>query len=237
MIESAPLPSTTRHATGPSQTYAEAVYAALRDEIITGVHRPGDRLTEIDLAQRMRTSQGPVREALARLRAEGLVVSFAHRGTFVTEISVEEARDAYDVRAILERAALQRALPRMGVKEFAKLDKDVVAMERAAVAGKLTDNLGHDMRFHRQIFGWSGSPTLLQLWDVIEIKIRKFAFVATPAVFKDDPLAGVRSHGPLLKAMRAGYSKRLEAEIDRHLSLAWMTVEELQQLEPAGDRS
>lgn len=221
----------------PSDTYSETVYATLHGWISNGTIKPGDRLREIELARRMRTSQGPVREALARLRAEGLVVSFAHRGTYVSAISEEEARDAYDVRALLEREALRRALPHMGQVEFDRLEKDVLAMEKAASAGRLADNLNHDMRFHRRIFEWSRSPALLQLWDLVEIKIRKFAFVATPPVFKDDPLAGVRSHLPLLEEMRRGYSSRLERALDSHLALVWMSAEDLREAAGGGRRA
>ncbi len=212
---------------GPSKTYAESVYHRLREEILTGQFPPGRRLAEIEVAQSMGTSQGPVREALARLRAEGLVITLPHRGSFVSEISVEEARDAYRVREVLERQALLLALPQMGIPEFSELEGEVRAMERAAKARRVVENLDHDMRFHRRIYEWSGSPTLLQLWDIIEIKIRKFAAVATPPAFTEDPLRGVESHYPLLEQMRAGYSTELEAELERHLSLIWMTREEL----------
>ena len=97
----------------------------------------------------MGTSQGPVREAFTRLREQGLLISFTHRGSYVSEISVDEARDAYAVRAILEREALRRALPNIGEPEYAQLQDEIREMEAAALAGDIAANLAHDMRFHR----------------------------------------------------------------------------------------
>lgn len=213
----------------PSESYAEVVYQRLREEVFSGVLQPGDRLREIEVAARMRTSQGPVREAFARLREQGFIISLPYRGSYVTEISIEEARDAYAVRAVLERLALQHALPRMGPEEFGELERDVAAMAEAAKEGRLADQIELDMQFHRRAYEWSGSSTLLQLWNVVEIKIRKFTIVATPPVFTDDPFRGVVSHYPLLERMREGYSLELEAELDRHLSLIWMTSGELEE--------
>jgi DNA-binding GntR family transcriptional regulator len=203
-----------------SSPYSEAIYQELRQEILSGKVRPGERLTEIDIAQRMGTSQGPVREAFTRLREHGLLISFRHRGSYVSEISEEDARDAYQVRAVLERQAMMRALPRMGPREFAALELQVKSMEAAATRQDLVENLANDMRFHRLIFEWSGSPMLLQCWDLIEVKIRKFAIVASPPVFAD-PVGPVRSHYPLLERMREGYSPALEAELERHLAVIW----------------
>jgi DNA-binding GntR family transcriptional regulator len=209
-----------------SPTYAESVYQQLRDEILTGKRRPGDRIAETEVAQQMGTSQGPVREAFTRLREQGLLISFRHRGSYVSEISIDEARDAYAIRAVLEREAMRLALPRMGERDFEVLEKDIRAMEAATGSGDMAGNLERDMEFHRRIFEWSNSPTLLQCWDIIEMKIRKFAIIASPSLF-EDLLRPVRSHYELIEHMRAGYSPELEAELDRHLDALWVREQAL----------
>src|SRR5258706_6736578 len=188
-----------------SPTYAETIYNELRDQILSGELRPGDRVAETDIAQRMGTSQGPVREAFARLREQGLLITFSHRGSYVSEISADEARDAYAVRAVLEPRALLLAVARMGEEEFAVLTQDIQVMERAAGSGDVARNLAADMAFHRRLYEWSGSPTLLQCWDIIETKIRKFAIVASPPVFNNQT-GPAHSHVTLVELMRKGYS-------------------------------
>lgn len=207
-----------------SPTYAETVYLQLREQILSGQLGPGDRIAETEVAQRMGTSQGPVREAFTRLREQGLLISFTHRGSYVSEISVDEARDAYAVRRVLEREALRLALPKMDEAQYAQLQQDIQDMETAVLSEDMAANLARDMRFHRRIYEWSGSPTLLQCWKIIEIKIRKFAIVASPPLF-EDPIRPVRSHYALLEQMKAGYSSELEAELDRHIAAIWLRQE------------
>jgi DNA-binding GntR family transcriptional regulator len=85
-----------------SKSFAQAVHEQLREEILAGVLRPGERLREAEVAARLGTSQGPVREAFSRLREQGFIISFPHRGSYVTEISKEEALDVYSIIEILD---------------------------------------------------------------------------------------------------------------------------------------
>lgn len=209
----------------PSKTFSTVVYERLREEILTGELRPGDHLAEIEIATRMGTSQAPVREALARLREQGLLISLQHRGSYVSEISTEEARDAYAVRKILEIPTTRQALPHMSKAEFVLLERDIEAMVAAAKRKNLAENIAHDMRFHRRIYEWSGSPALLRFWDIMEVKIRKFAIVATLPVFAD-PLRPAESHYPLLDRMKEGDTPELEAQIVRHLEVIWIGTQD-----------
>lgn len=224
-----PLTSETPRAAtpvvAPPGTYAEVVYQRLRDEMFSGGLRPGDRLAEVELARRMGVSQGPVREALARLRAEGLVVGRAHRGTFVSEVSVEDVKDVYAIREVLDRHALRLALPKMGSDEYALLEQDVDQMRLAVKAGDTAAQYAHDMRFHRRIYEWSGSPTLVQFWETIEAKIRQFALYWTPVAFRRDPTWPVQHHDDLIAAMKKGYGPHLERELERHLGGIWENIE------------
>jgi DNA-binding GntR family transcriptional regulator len=206
---------------GPSKTYAETVYGRLRDEIVSGMLRPGDRLAETELAARMGTSQGPIREALARLREQGLIDVFPHRGSFVADLTADEARDIYRTRAVLERKALELAIPNLDDADYASLEHDVREMEDAARAGDVNANITADMRFHRRVFEASGSPTLLKFWDLMEAKTRKYAATFSPVVFRD-PVRPVRSHYRLIECMKAGYGSELENELDRHLEAIWI---------------
>jgi DNA-binding GntR family transcriptional regulator len=213
-------------ARGPSDTYAETVYQQLRDEMFAGVLRPGDRLAETHLAKRMGTSQGPVREALARLRAQGLVVNSPHRGSFVSEISLEEVKHVYEIRRLLERYAMALALPNMGDAEYRLLESDIKEIQKHAKAKRIAEQYAADMQFHSRIYEWSGSVTLVHFWETIEAKIRKFAITHTPSVFAGDPEGPARTHEALMVQMKKGYSPALEKELDKHLAVIWERIGE-----------
>jgi DNA-binding GntR family transcriptional regulator len=206
-------------------SYADDIYQRLRDDILSGELRPGDRVAETEIAQRMGTSQGPVREAFTRLREQGLLISFRHRGSYVSEISEAEARQAYAVRGVIEPIAIQSALPHIGPAELELLEDQIHKMEAAATAGDVAGGLAEDMQFHRYLFEWSGSTTLVQCWNVIETQIRKFAIVASPPVFKDLTVPA-RSHYPLLEHVKAGWSDAFAQELDQHLKVIWGPEEE-----------
>lgn len=97
----------------PRQTIAEQVYERLRAAIVNGHLKPGDRLLEEELAERMGVSRTPIREAFRRLELERLITTKSHRGAVVTKFSFEEASEFYEARAVLEgyvsRLAAQKA--------------------------------------------------------------------------------------------------------------------------------
>lgn len=91
------------------RTISEFVYDQLKDDILSGKHRPGERLVETNLAKELDVSRTPVREALSRLEIEGLITMTPHRGIFVTELSKKKIQDYYQTRAVLEGLAAELA--------------------------------------------------------------------------------------------------------------------------------
>jgi GntR family transcriptional regulator, rspAB operon transcriptional repressor len=107
---------------------SERVYQALKKDIVRGVFRPGEALTEQDLAARYQGSRTPVREAAVRLQRENLMQIVANRGYFITEISIQSVNDIYDFRAAIEGASAEFA---------AQNNWDASAMERLTKLSKM----------------------------------------------------------------------------------------------------
>ena len=84
------------------RTKQELIYQELHDGILKGRYKPGERLDIEEIAAKMGTSRTPVREALRRLESEGLVASVPHRGTVVSQLSLDEVAELYHIRAVLE---------------------------------------------------------------------------------------------------------------------------------------
>ena len=94
-------------------TVKSALVENIRDEIIRGHFEPGERLRLEEIAERYAVSTMPVREALRKLEAEGLVKIFPHRGATVCPLSAAELEDIYDTRATLEEVATCLAVPHL----------------------------------------------------------------------------------------------------------------------------
>jgi DNA-binding GntR family transcriptional regulator len=94
-------------------SFSDQVERALRDDILRGLYRPGERLNEVEISHELEVSRGPVREAMQRLARDGLVELRPHRGAFVRQLLPDEVRDLFEVRVALEtrvaRLAAERA--------------------------------------------------------------------------------------------------------------------------------
>jgi DNA-binding GntR family transcriptional regulator len=132
----------------------------LRDAILSGKYKPGDRLNESSIAREFGISRIPVREALFQLQESGLVTNQKHRGMFVTQLSEEDTQKINSVRMILESEALKLARARMTPETAATLNALVDKME--VWNGELSEAAALDLEFHRIIWEASGNPHLVK---------------------------------------------------------------------------
>jgi DNA-binding GntR family transcriptional regulator len=156
---------------------AQAVYAALRRRFADGELAPGERLTETALAQQLGVSRTPVREALGRLHADGLVVPSA-RGVVVAALGSEEIEDIYELRASLEglaaaRAARRQAEGHIAPAEISGIEAAAEAVEDAVARGDAKGAARANLLFHRAFGRAAGNPFLLdalhRVWDRIAV--------------------------------------------------------------------
>jgi len=130
---------------------AQKAYHTLRAGIIEGAHQPGARITEQEVAAAAGVSRTPVREALRRLEAEGLLRFEPHRGAFVTAWSEQDAEDIFELRAILESYGARLAANKMSasmLKELRRLAELQVSEARQRKRGYLERITDLNHRFH-----------------------------------------------------------------------------------------
>src|SRR5947209_20169009 len=110
-------------------TLWQRVYAYLREEILSERLQPGTELQEVALSEELGVSRGPIREAIGRLAAEGLVTVRPRRGALVRSLSKDEFLELYQVREALEMMAVRLAVPRLTEDVLARLQELIEAME------------------------------------------------------------------------------------------------------------
>jgi DNA-binding GntR family transcriptional regulator len=151
------------------RTVTEQVYEQVRDSIRSGALVPGQRIDQAGLARRFGTSIVPVREALARLQADGLVRLVAHRGAFVEQMSPEMLIDIYAMRELLEEDAARLAAAHIGEAELARLDELLTQMDAAITREDYAALFVLNREFHFTIYCAAHRTHLLQiitqLWD------------------------------------------------------------------------
>jgi DNA-binding GntR family transcriptional regulator len=200
----------------PPDPRGKQLVRALRETIISGSLRPGDRIVERDISARTGVSRGPVREALLRLEQEGLVVSQPYRGAEVLGVSQEEVEEVLvPIRVVIERSAFRHALPLLSEADFGELRRLVEAMEDAAETFDLRKIVEADVRFHEAVIAKSGLPHCEQIWQAIVPRVRAYFYGDAP---HHDHLGVIADeHRRLLRALEAKDEDELLPEVERHV--------------------
>lgn len=149
-------------------------------------------------------------------------MSLPRRGTFVSGLSVEEARSVYEIRVRLEPYAIERAVARLADEDVAAFAADLKAMREAAAAGDLSALTRHDMRFHGRFYDMSGSELARAIWRLIETKTRTFIAVAGRLYFESDEASAIAEmHAKLLELIDERDTNALQVEVERQLLMIW----------------
>ena len=144
----------------------DVVFNTLRQAILRGELKPGERLMEIKLAKRLGVSRTPIREAIRMLELEGLVVMIPRRGAAVAQITKQDLEDVLEVRCSLEELAVELACTRITGQELAHLHAALKEFEAACDANDIKTLAEKDVSFHDIIFESTGNQRLI---DVIHI--------------------------------------------------------------------
>lgn len=185
---------------GDTELLSDRVYEAIRGWILSGELAPGMRVVESEIARVLGTSQTPAREAVRRLAHEGLVTYRPRLGNFVTEISQVEAREAREVRVLLESAAARRATGHAPPEELDLLRIEVQRMSEAAEHHDIGAFREADLRFHRQVLATSGNSMLLKVWRTLEPALWSLQVVSN-AMYAGDWGLMARRHVDLIEVL------------------------------------
>jgi DNA-binding GntR family transcriptional regulator len=212
------------------QSKSDFVTAALREYIITGELEAGTPLRQRDLAEQFGVSPTPVREALRRLEAEGLVDYDLHRGATVIEASMGATEENYEIRAVLESLAARLAAGRITAEA---LDRLRVLHERLLAAGP-RDAAATELnrQFHFQIYEASASPMLLAL-----LRLLWGSFPRGPQMAR--PIAeSVEEHAQILAALQRGDAPAAERLTREHIlgAVKYLPVDAARR-QPAAERA
>lgn len=191
-----------------------AVYGAIRRAMHAGRLAPGTKLQEPVLARVLKVSRERVRKALHRLVHEGWLKAVPNRGTFVPSLSVEEMREIYDVRGMLEAAVVRRLAARPA--GYARRLEAHIAAEKAATRrndrGRLFELSGD---FHILLAELCGNSELSRLLRAMMTRSTMHFSLAAPERFHD--CAGPHEHGDIVAAILAGKAERASRLMLAHL--------------------
>jgi DNA-binding GntR family transcriptional regulator len=203
-------------------TTQEHAVIGLRRAILGGELRPGERVPQEEIAERIGVSVVPLREALRVLEGEGQLTYRPRRGYFVTELNAGDLAEIYGLRAVLEAQAARVVLPALDDAAFAVLEEAARECAAAGAAGDVAGELAANRRFHFTLLTHPDHPHLLRLirllWDSTE---------AYRALYYNSPRereAADAAHRAIVAAARAGDADALVAALDEHRDRALTTL-------------
>lgn len=194
----------------------DLVLAHLREAILRGRYRPGDRLIEQDLAVELQMSRGPVRDALRQLEQEGLVRIYRHRGAVVSTLGPLEAYEFYLVRGHLEALAVRLAREHMRPDDIVYLDQLVARMEQLRdVEEDWLPTIELDLAFHRCIVACSRNQALIRMYGEMDVKVGALLMAVKTHLARSPTLMPVLHHR-IVDVFRYGEWWRAEQVVADH---------------------
>jgi DNA-binding GntR family transcriptional regulator len=194
-------------------TLSQRVYEHLRGEILADRLAPGTELSEVALSRDLEISRGPIREALSRLAAEGLVTMRPRRRAEVRSLTTQELIDAYQVREALEVMAVRLAIPRITEADLARLEDLIDQMAGHAGRQAVADFFAANVAFHETLCELSGNDKLREMHHRLAGEIGRFQ--ARTLALRGNLDSSVSEHRAILAAVRlrdAGKAAQLTAD-------------------------
>jgi DNA-binding GntR family transcriptional regulator len=189
----------------------------LRARIIRGDYPPGTRLRERELAEEFRVSRIPLREALPQLEAEGFIVTLPRRGAVVTQLSLRDVQELFEVRLDVEVLATRKAAQRVAAGASADTVRAAMAQTEAAVSeGDPLTIAEASGRLHEAIVALAGNSLLTTMMRTVAVRDRWVFKMASDR----EPLVACEEHHRLCDAIYAGNGDLAAAVAYTHIDRA-----------------
>lgn len=205
-----------------SRTLSEQVADQLRQTILRGQLKPGQRIVEHEIADALALSRGPVRDALKILENERLVVRYPHRGAFVAQLTLRDAEEIYSLREALEILALNHAIKYATDEQVAELskviDRMIARMQEEYTQVEATDL---DLEFHHTLCRISGHNRALAAWTALRDQVRLLILthrILHPLDFREN---AAEWHRQLVDAVLQRDVQAGEAVLRKHLAASF----------------
>ncbi len=205
-------------------TLAEDIVDRLREAIYSGQLAPNQRLREEVLASMLGLSRGPVREALAQLEREGLVIRQPNRGATVARLSLEDLDEVYSLRLALEQLAIRQAIRHAEPHHFQEMQKVIQTMAEYLDRGITTQEAATlDMSFHEIIYNASKHKRLLNFWATLRPQIHIF-LLSRNVVNMDFREYILPTHQAIVDVLRQRDEAQALLTIEEHLKGAYERI-------------
>lgn len=196
------------------------IETALLEDISAGVIPPGARLDEVKLTERFGVSRTPIREALTRMTAQGILVPGEKRGVQVADYTREQLAQIFESMHEIESACARIASQRLTLLSRSEIQIAQAACVTAAQKGELPEYLRANDAFHQAIYRATGNPYMAEIAS--EFRSRTGPFRAKKFASQDDMVASAESHQELIDGIFSEDSKAASEGMRAHMTASFM---------------
>ena len=200
----------------------DVVFNTLRQAILKGELEPGERLMEIQLAERLGVSRTPIREAIRKLELEGLVLMIPRKGAEVARISEKSLRDVLEIRRSVEELAIELACQRMTEEEIDDLEAAKKAFADAVARRDMMLMAETDEMYHETIYKGTKNNRLIQIINNLREQMYRYRLEYIKDADKHPIL--LIEHDNIFKAVRARHVAEAKAAMREHIDNQEITV-------------
>ena len=193
----------------------DVVFKTLRQGILTGELKPGERLMEIHLANKLGVSRTPIREAIRKLELEGLVTMIPRRGAEVAQITEKSMKDVLEVRKVLDRLSVELACERITQEEKQQLKEACKAFEEAVAGGDFGAIAKADVVFHDLIVTATRNMRLSQMVNNLAEQMYRYRFEYIKDKSQHRRL--VAEHEVIYQGILEGNKEKALSAIEEHI--------------------
>jgi DNA-binding GntR family transcriptional regulator len=194
----------------------DQVYDLLKEEILRVDRRPGDMLAEADLAARFGVSKTPIREALRLLARDGWVIVLPRKGYLIRPLKLEDVREIFSIRAILEPAIAAQAAVAARVDDIAQLQSFVD--QQSGSVDDLDAALQAARRFHLAVVEIAGNGRMFRMVTDLLDEVRRLHFLLPNVESHITSQEELRAHRELVDALAAGDTERASEIMHKHIN-------------------
>lgn len=195
----------------------DIVFKTLREAIITGDLKPGERLMEIKLANELGVSRTPVREAIRKLELEGLVIMTARKGAEVAPINEKDLKEVLEIRKSLESLACELACKNASPEDIKKMCILNEAIEKAVSEENIEEITKQDVDFHEVIYTTTKNDRLIHMLHQLKEHVFRYRFEYIKDMKNKETI--VEEHKKIIAAIEQTNTKAACKEIERHIEV------------------
>ncbi len=204
------------------QPLREAVCETLRDAIRKGILEPGERLMEVQLADELGISRTPVREAIRKLEQEGYVIMMPRRGTYVSDVSVHDVKEIFEIRSALESLATGLAARKIEPESIETLQNLLIEIEGYIEKNDIEKIVESDIKFHGLIYQISGNERLVNIINNLKEQTARFRTLSMsyPGRLQET----LEEHSEMVEAIANGDVSAARDAAEHHMESAEKTL-------------